>query len=304
MEKSAKSKNNKGVTKFKITQSLIKNLRDYQEGKGECGLQIEAKYIRGEWNKFEPTDVMRLGTWFEYKLTRAIPKNGEVPQPVTKRDGNLTAPYERMLKHVDNFKKLQTILGFKILDNDVTWSWEDLAGTLDLLCESTKDIIQDGIIIVKKGQKFIADIKSTGLLDDKWNDYGWNLNNLGNKTKIITQPIHYKYLGKQLYGEDMPFLFFLFHSNQEYDFRVINFVVDEDVYDDHLEWVSWTRTWMNHYVKEGFTAHIDTQEGKIYPSVKKCAECPLKVGCKGFRVIPTIDTFHHHLANIDDKYNY
>lgn len=303
MAKKVKAVATKGVPKFKVTQSLIKSLRDYQEGKGECGLQIEAKYIKGQWGKFEPSDVMRLGTWFEYMLTEAIPKDGNIPEPVKTKSGSYTAPYERMMKHVANFKMLQTMLGFKILEVGTTWEFEDLAGTLDLLCEATKDIMEDGVVIVKKGQKFIVDIKSTGLLDDKWNDYGWELNNLGNKSKLITQPIHYKYLGKKLYDEDMPFVFFLFHSNNENDFRIINFVVDEDVYPDHEEWINWTRTWMNHYIKNGFTSYLKDQGQKIHPSVKKCAECPLKVGCKGFRVIPKIDTFYHHLANIDEKYN-
>jgi hypothetical protein len=196
------------------------------------------------------------------------------------------------------------MLGFKILESDLTWEYEDLAGTLDLLCEATKDIVEDGVVIVKKGQKFIVDIKSTGLLDDKWNEYGWNLDNLGNKSKIITQPIHYKYLGQKLYGEDMPFIFFLFHSNQENDFRIINFEVDEDVYSDHEQWIQWTRTWMNYYIKNGFKSFYKDQSKIVYPSVKKCAECPFKVTCKEFRAIPRIDTFHHHLANIDEAYNH
>jgi len=298
--------------KFTITQSLMKTLRDYHDGKGECGLQIESRYIRKEWDLYKPSDVMLLGTWFEYKITGALPKNNIIPEPLKTLTGKLTVPYERMEKHVNNFKKLQKFLKFEIISIGTTWVWEDLAGTLDLLCLATVDIIQEKLVVVKKGKKFIVDIKSTGLLDDKWNPYGWDLANLGNKFKIITQPIHYKYIGMKLFGEDIPFLFFLFHSNKENDFRIINFEVDKDVYssddesrtDTHEFSIKYTRDWMNYYVKNGFTSYLKDKEGIIYPSVEKCAECPLKVGCKDFRIIPAIQTFYHSLDNIDQKYNH
>ena len=142
----------------------------------------------------------------------------------------------------------------------------------------------DGVKIVKAGQKFILDLKTTGLLDDKWNDYGWELNNLGNKVKLITQPIHYKYIAKKKYGEDMPFLFFLFSTSNPHDFRIINFEVDEQAYLEHITFINTTKAWMAYYLKNGF-------EPK--PSPAKCEKCPLKVGCKFFAAVPKIETFHY-----------
>jgi len=290
---------------YRISQSLIKSLRDYKSGKGVCGLQLKSKYIDGQWDLYPASDIQQVGTWFEYKITGAVPKNGIAPEPIKTQKGELTAPFKRMEKHIEHFKKLQMILKFDILEIGSVWVYEDLSGVLDLFCLAKQDIIQDGRVIVKAGQKFIVDIKTTGLLDDKWNEYGWNLNNLGNKDKLITQPIHYKYLGRKIYGEDFPFIFFLFHTNNENDFRIIHFEIDEEeAFPEHEDWINWTRQWMDYYVENGFTSTVVDNDGvTVYPSVKTCEECPIKQGCKEFRMIPPIQTFSYSPVNIDSYNN-
>jgi len=280
-------------------------MRDYIGGRGECGLQIKSKFIDKQWHLYKPTPAMKLGTWFEYKLTKALPKGNEIPQPLRTAKGLLTAPFKRIEKHIEHFNMLKKELGFIITEVGKTWVHEDLAGTLDLLCIATKDIYYKDNIIVKKGQEFIADIKTTGLLDNKWEDYGWNIDNLGNKSKLITQPIHYKYIGEKKFKKDFPFLFFLFSTANEDDYRVINFEIDkEEVYKEHEYWIEWTRRWINRLIEKGFTAEIKTNDGIIYPTVKKCAICPLRENCKSIVKIPQIQTFYHNIANIDENYNH
>ena len=63
------------------------------------------------------------------------------------------------------------------------------------------------------GEPGVIDIKYTSLFDDKWSEYGWHTESLVYKSKTLLQPIHYKYLIKNLEGiEDIPFYFFVFNS--------------------------------------------------------------------------------------------
>jgi len=279
--KSTKSKAKKPA--YKVTQSLMKSLYDYREGK-ECGLVLEAKFLNNRWDEFVASDTQALGTWFEYILTEAVPKNGEIPEPERTQKGELTAAYKKMEVQAANFKKLMKFHHIEIVEVGYDLIHKDLKGTLDLLCKAKMDIVQDGEVIVKKGKLFIVDIKSTGLLDDFYHEYGWNLDNLHSKVRIILQPIHYKYIAQQVYGEDLPFLFFLFSTKDENDYRIIRFEMDEMAVAEHEVFIQNTRQWMDYSIRNGWKAH---------PEVDKCAKCPLKVGCKHFIAIPPIKTFYY-----------
>lgn len=64
---------------IRISQSLMKSVREYLEG-GSCGILLKEKYIKGRLFD-DATKSMRLGTYFEYILTGALPKNGKKPEP-------------------------------------------------------------------------------------------------------------------------------------------------------------------------------------------------------------------------------
>lgn len=271
-----------------ITQSLLKSLSDYKLG-NECGLIFEKKFIEGRFDLFPPSDVQAVGTWFEYELTKAIPKNGVIPVPERTSKGELTAPYKKMSAHINNFKLFMSYYGIKIIEAGIDVEVDGMKGTYDLICEATRDIYDNlNVLRVRAGQRFIMDIKTTGLLDDKWSEYGWNLEMLSKKHRIILQPIHYKFLSQLKFGEQYPFIFLLFSNTNEIDFRAIFFDISDEDIEFHKEYIIKSVKWLEYYMRTGF---------KAKPDVMTCAKCPLKVGCKFFEAVPKIQYFQLQPSN-------
>ena len=169
---------------IRISQSLIKELLEYQDGKS-CGLQLEEKFIKNNFHKFIASDSMSVGTWFEYELTGALPKGDTTPNPKVTTTGKLIAAYEKMIPHIDNFKTAMYFYGLELLTAGEKIKYGDLEGTLDIRAKATKDIQTDSGKIITAGSEIIIDIKTSGLLDNKWSDYGWEIDNLSNKIKIV-----------------------------------------------------------------------------------------------------------------------
>ena len=302
-----------------ITQSTIKAYQDYHLG-NECGLVFVEKYINKRYDLFPPSDSMQVGNWFEYQCLGATTKSDLIPQPEKTKSGELTAPYKRMQSHINNFKLFMTQYGIEIVSVQeklkvgetiieiedkntgeiVPFNIDGLEGTTDAICRATKDIYgfydtkdegnkrvikTDESVIIKAGEKFIMDVKTSGLLSDKFSDFGWHLDYLSGKEKIIRQPIHYKYVSELIYGKQYPFLFLLFSQTNEYDFRSILFNIDEDQHiKEHKERIVWTNKWIKYHLKKGFKAN---------PDVVRCHDCPLKVGCKHFAAVPKIQIFYY-----------
>ena len=276
-----------------ISQSLLKSLLDYRNGK-ECGLIFKAKYIDGRYDLFPPSDAQNVGAWFEYKCTGSIPKNGTVPQPEYMKRGKdengmpqLTAEYRLMNEHIANFHRMMDKYGFELiragedirslLPNSLDKYGEDvwLTGTLDIRAKATATIYSTyentKVCVVEAGQEVIIDMKTTGLLDDKWSDFGWELGNLSNKVKLVTQPVHYKMIEKMNKGVDIPFLFMLFSTRNGKDARIIDFKIDDIAYDEHNAFIEIGVENMLYLKQHGF---------KATPSLEKCSDCPLRDSCE------------------------
>lgn len=265
-----------------ITQSLLKSLYDYREG-NECGLVFEKKFIEGRFDLFQPSDSMNVGTWFEYEVTKAIPKNGVIPLPKKTQKGELTADYKVMQAHIHHFKLFMDTYGIKIISAGIDIVVDGLKGTIDIICQATKNIYDEhGELRIKAGEEFIVDIKTSGLLDDRFSDFGWNLETLNKKHRIILQPIHYKLLSELKYGKRYPFLFLLFSQKDENDYRAIFFDISDEDIQYHKEFIAKSIKWLKYYIEHGFEAKAD---------VARCADCPIKVGCKHFQAVPKIKYF-------------
>jgi hypothetical protein len=296
---------------MKISQSLLKGVFDYNQNK-ECGLLFKAKYIDGRYDLFPPSESQNLGAWFEYMATGSIPKNGDIPKAeYMKRakddDGNprLASDYVVMLNQVKNFKQTMEHYGFEILraGEDIKVLYPDsletfgvevwLTGTLDIRARATRDIYtidrnRYKILVCEKDEEIIIDLKSTGLLDDRWNDFGWDIDNLHNKIKLITQPIHYKYIEYLKTGTGsgtgLPFLFMLYSMKNPNDARIIDFKIDESAFDEHKKFINLGIKILLNYEKYGY---------KPLPSLSKCAECPLRDTCDYKVSVPPISVFYY-----------
>ena len=290
---------------MKISQSLLKSLLDYRNGE-ECGLIFKAKYIDGRYDLFPPSDAQNVGAWFEYMATGSIPKNGNVPKPEYMKRGKdengnpeMTADYRLMREHIQNFNKMIEFYGFDIVrvGEDIKALYPNsvenynvevfLTGTLDIRAIALQDVYakygDSTVKVADKGQDVIIDIKTTGLLDDKWNPFGWEINNLGNKIKLVTQPVHYKYIEYLKRGVDVPFIFMLFNSKNSKDARMIDFKVDESSFQEHKAFIEGGIENMIYHQKYGF---------KAYPSLEKCSKCPLREGCEYKAEISPITVFY------------
>jgi hypothetical protein len=279
------------MKEINISQSLIKGMIALKQGK-ECGLVFQAKFVHGIWSP--PSEVQKVGLWFEYMVTGAVGKDGITPVAEYTTTNELKAPYKRMQAHIANFKRIIDYykiifvsIGTKIITNG-------LEGTVDIVATCERDIVTaNGRVIVRAGELFFIDIKTTGLIEDKWNDYGWAFETLKTKTSLILQPIHYKYLSILEYGYEVPFLFFIFSQTNEIDHKLFEFRMVEDdevqkedkkqLFDNHKELIENTRGWLIHYDNNGYEA---------LPEVSRCAKCMLKDTCKFKIEVPPIDTFN------------
>lgn len=288
--------------KIKISQSLLKSLIKYRNGQ-ECGIIFKTKYIDGRFDLFPPSDAQNLGAWFEYMATGSIPKNGDIPKAVYLKRGKdenglpqLATDYRLMKTHIDNFNKTMNEYGFEIIrvGEDIKAQYEnnygvevELTGTLDIRAKATKDVYSqynnENVLVVKSGDELIIDLKTTGLLDDKYNDYGWQLDNLHNKINLVTQPIHYKYIEFINTEKDIPFLFMLFHSKNENDVRIIDFKTDSSAFDEHISFINMGVQNMIYFSKRGF---------KAYPSLAKCSACPLNKECSYKSEVSPISVYY------------
>lgn len=278
---------------MKISQSLLKSLLDYRNGR-ECGLIFKAKYIDGRYDLFPPSEAQNVGAWFEYQVTGSIPKNGDVPKAEYMKRGKdeagnpqLTAEYRLMSEHIKNFHNIMETYGFEIIraGEDIKALIPDslekygeevwLTGTVDIRVKATKTIYSmyeyQRVLVAEAGQQAFIDIKTTGLLDDKWNDYGWEIGNLHNKVKLVTQPVQYKMIEKMNTGIEPPFIFLLFSSGSPTDARIIDFRVDETAFEEHRSFVDMGVQNMQHLLRNGF---------KPRPSLDECSNCPLRENCE------------------------
>ena len=145
------------MEKKTISQSDIKSWINYKQEK-ECGLLTRAKLF-GEVLT-EPTESQQLGIWFEYQCTGALPKSKVVPEAPLLKSGKLPVAYERMQVQVDRFHKIMSKYGFKIVEAGKYLEFGVLHGTVDIIAE-------------KDGKMCFIDLKTSGLLNDRWSEYGW-----------------------------------------------------------------------------------------------------------------------------------
>lgn len=270
-------------SEINISQSLMKELYDYRMNKA-CGLVLVEKYINKNFDLFKPSKVMELGNFFEYQAIGSTTKSNKIPKAEYLKDGKtLTQAYKNAETQVENFKNFMSFHGIKIVTVQEKWIVDGLEGTLDIKALATREIKDsDGNILIEKGEEFIIDLKFTSCISDKYSDFGWHLDRLSEKEKLILQPIHYKFLSRLKYGREYKFMFLLFSSANDWEYKSILFNTTEEDIELHKTFIASTARWLKKFLKEGF---------KAKPEYERCLDCPLKVNCKSFMAIPEITVF-------------
>jgi hypothetical protein len=261
---------------LKISQSLIKNYVDYLNGK-ECGLYFKANYIdKDPEAQREPSDAMRTGIYFEYLCTGSLPKSGQIPEPdyvyKGKPNQKLSAPYERVMESVENYKRIIQHYGIEIVDVGVTYKAEvngvPINGVVDIVAK------WDGELV-------FIDLKYSGLINDKWSESGWETESLHLKDSLMIQGVHYKLLANKSLGvTDIPFYYFVFSSQDPNDIKIIKQEVDESKMQSHIVAIGNISEKLDRDIKYGFNA---------LPSLKKCTECPISHKCSSKIDYPLVE---------------
>ena len=254
-----------------ISQSFLKEFAKYKTGE-TCGLQTKAKYIDGI--KFPSSDAMELGNFFEFMATGSLPRDGHTPEAKIVYKGtakeSISTDYKRATESADLFKNVVNHYGIEIIDTGRVVTQDGMTGIMD-------------IVATWNDRVCIIDTKYSGLLDDKWNELGWNLDSLPEKHNLMLQPVHYKILlSKELDCEpdDIDFYFFVFSSKDVMDVKIIKVNVEETTYANHLATVEWVKNELKKPIDKLF---------KAIPNLKRCFNCPIKENCTSKAEIPNIN---------------
>jgi hypothetical protein len=254
---------------IKISQSLMKDYMDYKNG-NYCGLLLKAIYF-DKMNR-QSSDAQALGNFFEWTILKNMPRDGKEPLADCTQKGEYKEPYRKIVEQAKNWDKIVAHYGIEILEHGVTKETDDEVGTWDFVGRMR------GI------PKFIGDVKTSGLMDNKWDEMGWDPDGLPFKDKIMTQPVHYKYMSRKLYEKELPFLFFVFDSGKNMDRAIYKVIVDEDKMDEHIRNIQFVKNSIIVDLEIGFIAR---------PTIKSCASCPIKNSCKSFIDVPPITEIYY-----------
>lgn len=244
---------------------MMKSYVDYLNKK-ECGLLFKGKYIDKNVET-PPSDSMKEGIYFEYLATGSLPRTGIVPEPEKTKKGEITAAYQRVQEAAELFKKIIKHYNINIIEKGFVVSTEDMTGIIDIWAEWD-------------GKLCIIDTKYSGLLDDKWNELGWETESLNMKDSLMIQGVHYKLLVKEALGQDnVPFYYFVFNSKDSTDMKIIKQEVDPDKLYFHKQTVLRMKESILNDIEKGF---------KALPDYRKCKDCPLFSTCKHKAEYPQI----------------
>lgn len=260
----------------KISQSFIKAYVDYLNQK-ECGLYFKANYIdKDPQAQREPSDAMRAGMYFEYLCTGALPKDGKIPEPDVSYKGTarekLSAPYERVVESAQIFKRIITHYDIKIKEVGLSLQTDELSGVIDIYAEWG-------------GQDVFIDLKYTGLIDDKWNELGWETESLHMKDSLMIQGVHYKLLAEKcLKITNIPFYYFVFSASNPSNVKIIKQEVDESKMQSHIVAINNVFSKLKNDLNNGFVP---------YPSLLKCSTCPIAHKCLHKVDVPLIEEVYY-----------
>lgn len=256
-----------------ISQSLMKDLQQYFLKK-ECGYILKAKYVENK--ELYKSEAMLLGQYFEYVATGQLPKFGQIPQPKKVYVGTpkekLAEAYERAFQSAQFCKVILNKLGIEIISTGEKLIYGDANGTTDILARWD-------------GRLCIIDLKYSGLLDNRWDERGWDFETLHEKDQLMIQAVHYRYIAEKIYNEPVDFYFFLFSSQNPSDVRIAKVEIDQMKTLQHIEDIK--------LAKDIWTKLVDTNGFKARPSLAKCSECPLNENCSERALLPTITTIYY-----------
>lgn len=254
-----------------ISQSFLKEFAKYKSGE-TCGLQVKAKYIDGI--KFPSSLAMELGNFFEYMATGSLPRDGHIPIADVVYKGtakeSVSAPYQKAIESAKKFKEIVSEFGIEILETGKVVTQNGMTGIFDILANWN-------------GRTAIIDTKYSGMINDRWSEFGWDTDSLTEKHNLMIQAVHYKLLLAIEMGvevEDIDFYFFVFSQANPNDIKIIQIEVEEATLQSHLATVEWMKSELKKPIDKLF---------KAKPKLLRCSECILAPNCEHKTSMPSIE---------------
>lgn len=266
------------MQKPNLSQSLLKAYLDYyDENVRGCGLALRKQFF--EKIPTPQSDVQKLGVYFEYMATGYSHDPNNPPQPEMVYKGTpkekMAADYERATASAQLFREILQKHEIEVIAYGDYMIYEGASGISDIYANW-------------KGEECIIDLKYTALFDDKFNEYGWHTESLPYKSKLLLQPIHYKYLMRKIKGvENMPFYFFVFSSKDPEKVKIIKTNIQEEHINLHEEI---TVQKMKKYI-EYHTDNPDALQPR--PSYLRCKDCAYFDSCEYKTEIPLIEEIYY-----------
>lgn len=269
-----------------ISQSLMKDFEQYTKGQ-YCGLQFQARYFDGV--EFPASEAMEIGVWFEYLCTGQTPRSGKIPVPEVASKGaskgEPKAKWKVAEEQANRFKMALEHYKFVVKESGTKLITDDQEeGTLDVIAVDMRQTIEDdrGKMVENPDyqKEIIIDIKNSGLLENKWEPMGWELESLPEKRLLMIQPVMYKFLFFKKFGYYPTFYFFVHSNTNDIESKIIKVNVDPDAFPRHQEQINDIRAAVEMEATVGFRA---------YPEVKRCFECPLHSKCSEAITVPKIN---------------
>lgn len=253
-----------------ISQSLIKNYWDYKDGK-YCGEAFNRIDLLREVER-PASERMKVGQYFEYLATGQALRDGTIPQEPQTKAGKPTADAERMKAQAQRFTALKQAEGLEIIETGKVLEYA--AGNFKI-----KGVLD--IFGAMYGKPAIIDLKTSGLIGNQWEEYGWNTSTFNMRDKLTIQVVFYKYLADVALGiRDIPFYFCIHSSTNDTDSEFWEVQLN-----DYDKAMSAFEGMINQYAEEilfqkniGFTP---------FPDVKRCKDCPLFESCVFKKLTPT-----------------
>lgn len=239
-----------------ISQSFIKDMLAYRAG--ECGTYLEAR--NSGVIEMEPSDAMKLGVYFEYLVSGGLPRSGVVPEPVMTKTG-LAAAYQYATSQAERVKTYIKRMGWKIVEVAPFIQNGVIEGHLDCICED------------KAGNRFVLDLKYSGLVTDRWSERGWLFTESQTAYHAI-QAVQYDLL------TGLPFYYLVAESKQGGKVEVFYVDISDEARQRHAALVADAQEF-----EEMMAVGLEPR-----PEVTKCESCPLYESCNYRAIYPTIKT--------------
>ena len=270
------------TNKIYINQSLVKDLIKYQNEE-LCGLVFHNKWILQQFGGGSKAND--LGHYFEYLCTGALAKGEDTPPKAeTIKSGELTNDFKIAKSQSEYFNSVIKTFGIELISAGKKIIADDKwIGTLDIEARWDSIFENPDYNFDKNNvdKTVIIDLKFSGLLNDKWSEFGWHDDTVAKKQGTMLQALHYKFLYWKKYGFNPPFFFFVFDSKVVGKVKIINVEIDTYELELHEGFLEKAKSYFEVNLKKGFLP---------IPKYENCISCKYKTYCTFKNEKPTILT--------------